>query len=116
MPSFVEVTRNGHILEVKLNKPKVNAIDHAMSREMGEAFALLRDAEREAGVDAPDDIFEGLCRCDPAHGPAVSEAPMRPDDLVRPSCRSCRERADEGSPQTRRMVPGPSGPVPFDDT
>ena len=43
MTSFVDVTRNGHILEVKLNKPKVNAIDHAMSREMGEAFALLRD-------------------------------------------------------------------------
>jgi crotonobetainyl-CoA hydratase len=43
MPSFVEVTRNGHILEVKLNKPKVNAIDQAMSREMGRAFALLRD-------------------------------------------------------------------------
>lgn len=79
-----------------------------------EAFALLRDAEREAGVDAPDDIFEGLCRCDPAHGPAVSEAPMRPDDLVRPSCRSCRERADEGNVQTRRMVPRPDGPVPYD--
>ena len=43
MSSFVEVTRNGHILEVKLNKPKVNAIDQAMSREMGQAFALLRD-------------------------------------------------------------------------
>ena len=43
MPKFVEVTRNGHILEVKLNKPKVNAIDKVMSREMGEAFALLRD-------------------------------------------------------------------------
>ena len=43
MSSFVEVVRNGHILEVKLNKPKVNAIDHAMSRELGAAFALLRD-------------------------------------------------------------------------
>ena len=32
MSSFVEVVRNGHILEVKLNKPKVNAIDQAMSR------------------------------------------------------------------------------------
>ena len=79
-----------------------------------EAFALLRDAEREAGVNAPDDIFEGLCRCDPAHGPATTEAPMRPDDVVRPSCRACRARADEGSPQTRRMVPGPGGPIPFD--
>ena len=43
MVSPVEVTRNGHVLEVKLNKPKVNAIDHAMSRDMGKAFALLRD-------------------------------------------------------------------------
>ncbi|MBM3519250.1 MAG: crotonobetainyl-CoA hydratase [Alphaproteobacteria bacterium] len=43
MASHVEVERRGHVLEVKLNKPKVNAIDHAMSREMGEAFALLRD-------------------------------------------------------------------------
>ena len=49
MSNFVEVTRNGHILEVKLNKPKVNAIDHAMSREMGQAFALLRD-DRELRV------------------------------------------------------------------
>lgn len=43
MTSFVDVTRNGHILEVKLNKPKVNAIDHAMSRDMAAAFAMLRD-------------------------------------------------------------------------
>lgn len=43
MSSFVEVTREGHVLVVKLNKPKVNAIDQAMSREMGRAFALLRD-------------------------------------------------------------------------
>ena len=43
MTSHVEVTRNGHVLEVRLNKPKVNAIDHAMSREMGQAFAMLRD-------------------------------------------------------------------------
>jgi len=26
MAQFVEVSRNGHILEVKLNKPKVNAM------------------------------------------------------------------------------------------
>jgi len=43
MPQHVEVSRAGHVLEVTLNKPKVNAIDHAMSRELGEAFALLRD-------------------------------------------------------------------------
>ena len=43
MTLHVEVTRSGHVLEVKLNKPKVNAIDHAMSRELGDAFATLRD-------------------------------------------------------------------------
>ena len=41
--SHVEVTRRGRVLEVKLNKPKVNAIDVAMSQDMGAAFALLRD-------------------------------------------------------------------------
>ena len=43
MSSFVETVRNGHVLEVKLNKPKVNAIDHEMSRALGAAFASLRD-------------------------------------------------------------------------
>ncbi len=43
MTQHVEVTRSGHVLEVTLNKPKVNAIDQAMSRELGAAFALLRD-------------------------------------------------------------------------
>lgn len=41
--SFVEVVRSGRVLEVTLNKPKVNAIDIAMSQELGRAFALLRD-------------------------------------------------------------------------
>lgn len=43
MNQHVEVTRSGHVLEVRLNKPRVNAIDHAMSSELGAAFALLRD-------------------------------------------------------------------------
>ena len=43
MTQHVEVTRSGAVLEVCLNKPKVNAIDQAMSRELGAAFALLRD-------------------------------------------------------------------------
>ena len=41
--SHVEITRRGRVLEVKLNKPKVNAIDVAMSQELGAAFAMLRD-------------------------------------------------------------------------
>ncbi len=43
MTQHVEVSRSGHVLEIRLNKPKVNAIDQAMSRELGAAFALLRD-------------------------------------------------------------------------
>ncbi len=43
MTQHVEVSRSGHVLVVTLNKPKVNAIDQAMSRELGAAFALLRD-------------------------------------------------------------------------
>ena len=41
--SFVEVTRRDRVLEVRLNRPKVNAIDRAMSQDMARAFALLRD-------------------------------------------------------------------------
>ena len=43
MSEMVEVSRDGHVLEVRLNKPKVNAIDHEMSRALGEAFCQLRD-------------------------------------------------------------------------
>jgi crotonobetainyl-CoA hydratase len=43
MTQHLDVRRSGQVLEVTLNKPKVNAIDHAMSRELGAAFALLRD-------------------------------------------------------------------------
>ena len=49
--SHVEVVRSGHVLEITLNKPKVNAIDQAMSRAMGQAFAMLRDdPELRAGI------------------------------------------------------------------
>jgi len=43
MPQHLDVVRNGHVLEVTMNKPKVNAIDHEMSRQLGAAFATLRD-------------------------------------------------------------------------
>ena len=41
--SHVEVLRRGRVLEITLNKPKVNAIDRAMSQDMGAAFARFRD-------------------------------------------------------------------------
>ena len=43
MTDGIEVTRNGRILEIKLNRPKVNAIDIPMSQALGAAFAELRD-------------------------------------------------------------------------
>lgn len=60
MAQFVEVTRNGHILEVKLNKPKVNAIDIEMSQQIAAAFSELReDPELRVGIltAAGDRIF-----------------------------------------------------------
>ncbi len=43
MSDFVRVEKRGHVLEVCLNKPKVNAIDFEMSRQLSEAFVQLRD-------------------------------------------------------------------------
>jgi crotonobetainyl-CoA hydratase len=43
MSDSVKVETHGHILVVTLDKPKVNAIDHEMSRALGDAFARLRD-------------------------------------------------------------------------
>ena len=43
MSDGIDVTRRGRVLEVKLNRPKVNAIDIAMSQALGRAFAELRD-------------------------------------------------------------------------
>lgn len=39
----VQIERRGHVLEVTLDRPKVNAIDLVTSRLLGEAFVLLRD-------------------------------------------------------------------------
>ena len=39
----VKVERRGHVLEITLDRPKVNAIDYETSRLMGEAFVTLRD-------------------------------------------------------------------------
>ena len=43
MTNFVEIEINDQILEIKLNKPKVNAINMDISRELGAAFVRLRD-------------------------------------------------------------------------
>lgn len=43
MDSPLHVTRDGHVLEVVLNRPKANAIDLMTSRGMGEVFREFRD-------------------------------------------------------------------------
>lgn len=43
MDSPLHVTRDGHVLEVVLNRPKANAIDLQTSRAMGEVFRDFRD-------------------------------------------------------------------------
>lgn len=43
MTNGVEVSRRGRVLEIKMNRPKVNAIDIPMSQALGAAFAELRD-------------------------------------------------------------------------
>jgi len=39
----IKTARNGHVLEVTLDRPKANAIDLATSRIMGEVFTEFRD-------------------------------------------------------------------------
>lgn len=43
MDSPLHLTRDGHVLEVVLNRPKANAIDLQTSRAMGEVFRDFRD-------------------------------------------------------------------------
>ena len=43
MSDGVTITRNGHVMEVVLDRPKVNAIDVATSQALAAAFAELRD-------------------------------------------------------------------------
>lgn len=51
MSEAVRVERRGRVLEVTLDRPKVNAIDRATSVAMGEAFCELRDdPELRAGI------------------------------------------------------------------
>jgi crotonobetainyl-CoA hydratase len=59
MTEFVRTHRDGHVLEVTLDRPKANAIDLATSRRMGEVFRDFRDAAdlRVAIVTGAGDRF-----------------------------------------------------------
>lgn len=41
--NYAEITRNGPVLEIVLNRPKANAINTDVSMELAEAFFMLRD-------------------------------------------------------------------------
>ena len=43
MTEFLDITRNGQILEIVLNRPKANTLDAALSRIMSKVFADFRD-------------------------------------------------------------------------
>ncbi|MGB3716795.1 MAG: enoyl-CoA hydratase-related protein [Candidatus Promineifilaceae bacterium] len=43
MSDFLNINRNGQILEIILDRPKANALDAPSSREMGRIFADFRD-------------------------------------------------------------------------
>lgn len=43
MSESLHVTRNGHVLEIVLDRPKANAIDARTSYAMGEVFLMFRD-------------------------------------------------------------------------
>ena len=38
MSEHVLIERRGHVMEITLDKPKVNAIDHEMSKAIADAF------------------------------------------------------------------------------
>lgn len=59
MTNGLKIERDGQLLILTLDRPKANAIDNALSRELGEAFILYRDDPelRCAIVTATGDRF-----------------------------------------------------------
>ena len=43
MSGYLNITRSGGVFEIVLDRPKANALDAPLSREMGELFAYFRD-------------------------------------------------------------------------
>ena len=56
----VKIDRRGRVLEITIDRPKVNAIDNATSRKLGEAFRILHeDPDLRVGIitGAGDRVF-----------------------------------------------------------
>jgi crotonobetainyl-CoA hydratase len=71
MSNPVRTEQRGHVLEVTLDRPKVNAIDMVTSRLLGEAFVRLRDdPELRVGIvtAAGDRVFSAGWDIKAAHG------------------------------------------------
>ena len=71
MSDPVRVEQRGHVLEVTLDRPKVNAIDIVTSRLLGRAFVRLRDdPELRVGIvtAAGDRVFSAGWDIKAAHG------------------------------------------------
>ncbi|MGH6932136.1 MAG: enoyl-CoA hydratase-related protein [Dongiaceae bacterium] len=71
MSDSVRAERRGQVLEVTLDRPKVNAIDVETSRQLGEAFVLLRDEpDLRVGIvtAAGDRVFSAGWDIKAAHG------------------------------------------------
>src|SRR5438552_5550440 len=67
----VRVVRRGHVLEITLDRPKVNAIDIVASRLLGQAFVRLRDdPELRVGIvtAAGERVFSAGWDIKAAHG------------------------------------------------
>src|SRR5579862_1958393 len=43
MPDGIEITRDGPVIEIRLDRPKANAIDLAASRRLNDTFSAFRD-------------------------------------------------------------------------
>ena len=60
MSEHLLIERRGHVMEITLNKPKVNAIDHEMSKAVADAFvAFDKDDDLRVAIltAAGDRIF-----------------------------------------------------------
>ena len=71
MSDPVRVEQRGHVLEVTLDRPKVNAIDIVTSRLLGQAFVRLRDdPELRVGIvtAAGERVFSAGWDIKAAHG------------------------------------------------
>lgn len=97
-----------------LHEARTEADIVALIPRIRDGFATLASAmpaEREP-VSA-DDPFAGLCRVDPAHGPAAATAPVAGVGEDVPVCPRCARLAEERRPLHPRMVPAGRGAMPF---